>query len=84
MTKTLVILLAVLLTGCATIQHPSTPNLQYASMEQCMIANRNENPEWCGKVMHAAATNQAVQTTAVTVGVMAHIALIILTILSFR
>src|SRR5678815_5973099 len=65
------LLITVLLTGCATIQHPATPNVQYSSMEQCMIANRNETPQLCGKVMHQQATNQAIQTGAAVAGTLA-------------
>ena len=77
MKKTAVaVLLCLTVSGCATIQHPAAPNVQYASVEQCQ-ATHPESPNWCQKVMHQQATNQAVATTAVTIGVMAQIAYII-------
>lgn len=75
------LLITASLAGCATIRHPMTPNVQYSSMQQCRAANP-EMPQYCEKVMHQQATQQAVATTAVTVGVLAQIAYIVWVIVS--
>jgi hypothetical protein len=53
------LLVALLLAGCATIQHPSSPGVQYGSLEQCQQYNP-DTPGACQKVMHQEATAQAV------------------------
>ena len=64
------VVVAAMLSGCATIQHPSTPSVQYASVEQCQQLNP-ESPAACAKVMHRQATNEAVATGAVVAGTLA-------------
>jgi len=49
------ILIALLLAGCATVQHPLTPGVQYASMDECRAQNP-DSADACTKVMHAGAT----------------------------
>jgi uncharacterized protein YceK len=56
-------LIAVLLGGCATIQHPNAPGVQYASMAVCQSQNPDE-PQQCAEVIHQQATNQAVTVFA--------------------
>ena len=70
-------LIVVLLcsSGCATIQHPSTPGTQYASMDACRRANP-DSPLDCEKVMHKEATTQAIGVGAVVLVVLGYLALV--------
>jgi hypothetical protein len=59
-----------------TVQHPTTPGAQYASMEVCQQLNA-DSPGFCQEVLHRDATAQAVTTGAAVVGVLAYTAYII-------
>ena len=67
----LVMVTTVLTTaGCATIQHPDRPNVQYGSMERCMQHNP-QSWQLCEKVLHQRATNEAVATGVGIAGALA-------------
>jgi len=75
------LIVGLLSSGCATIQHPAAPNVQYSSMAQCQQQNP-EAPQACEKILHQQATNEAVATTATVVTTLGYIALVIWAIVS--
>ena len=66
----------LLLTSCATIQHPASPGVQYASMEQCQNQHLQDSPGDCAKMIHQQATTQAVGVGATILVVLGYFALI--------
>ena len=55
-----VVLIAVMLAGCATVTHPNSPGVQYASMDQCQNQHIMDSPGDCAKMLHGEATKEAV------------------------
>jgi uncharacterized protein YceK len=63
--KTLsVILIGVMLAGCANVVHPAFPGQKFSSVEQCQryAFQQAQDQFQCEKVMNAQATNDAVAT----------------------
>lgn len=71
-----VLLVVLLLTGCATVQHPNSPGVQYASMDQCINQHIQDSPGDCTKTIHQEATTQAVGVGATILVVLGYLALI--------
>ena len=71
---TLVVLL--LFTGCATVQHPSSPGVQYASLDQCINQHIQDSPGDCAKTLHSEATKEAIGVGATILVVLGYLALI--------
>jgi uncharacterized protein YceK len=71
-----VLLIAVMLAGCATVTHPASPGVQYASMDQCINQHIQDSPGDCAKTMHAEATKEAVGVGATILVVLGYLALI--------
>jgi hypothetical protein len=79
-----VALTALVLASCATIQHPSSPGVQYRSMEQCWDQHLQDTPLDCQKVMHQAATEAAVGIGATLFVVLVYLGLIALIVAGGR
>ncbi len=71
-----VILIAIMLAGCATVTHPNSPGVQYASMDQCQNQHINDSPGDCAKMLHGEATKEAVGVGAVILVVLGYLALV--------
>ena len=58
------VLIAVMLGGCANVVHPGFPGQKFSSVEQCQryAFQQGQDQFQCGKVMDAQATNDAVAT----------------------
>jgi hypothetical protein len=76
MRTTAVILIAVMLAGCATVTHPNSPGVQYASMDQCQNQHITDGPGDCAKMLHGEATKEAVGVGATILVVLGYLALI--------
>lgn len=77
--KTLAMVLALILfAGCATVQHPSSPGVQYSSLEQCYNQHLQDAPGDCAKTIHQEATTQAVGVGATILIVLTYLGLIAL------
>ena len=50
------ILALVLFAGCATVQHPASPGVQYPSMSACQNQHIQDTPGDCTKTLHQEAT----------------------------
>lgn len=75
--KTLsVVLIAVMLAGCATVTHPNSPGVQYASMDQCQNQHISDSPGDCAKMLHGEATKEAVGVGATILVVLGYLALV--------
>lgn len=70
------VLIAVMLAGCATVTHPSSPGVQYASMDQCQNQHIQDSPGDCAKMIHGEATKEAVGIGAVILIVLGYFAVI--------
>ena len=75
MRPTAVILIVMILAGCATVTHPSSPGVQYASMDQCINQHIQDSPGDCAKMIHGEATKEAVGIGAVILVVLGYFAL---------
>ncbi len=76
-------LVALMLAGWMTVQHPGTPGIQYGSMAQCEHYNL-DTPGDCTKVPHQQATETAVSAGATLFVVLAYMGLIALLIAGAR
>jgi len=72
------LLITLLLAGCATVTHPSSPGVQYSSMDQCQNQHIQDSPGDCAKTLHAEATKEAIGVGAVVLVVLTYIGLIAL------
>ena len=72
---------ALLIAGCATIQHPNSPGVQYASMDQCIDQH---SPGACAKVLHKEATKEAVGVGASLLVILTYFGLIALILAGHR
>lgn len=75
---------AALLAGCATIQHPNSPGVQYSSMDQCIDQHIENNPGACAKVLHKEATKEAVGVGASLLVILTYLGLVALIIAGHR
>jgi hypothetical protein len=75
------LLVLTTLVGCATVQHPNKPGVQYGSVEACQQANASDVPMACTTTIHKEATAQAATIAVGTFAVMAYIALLFLLVL---
>jgi hypothetical protein len=76
MRPTAVLLIVMMLAGCATVTHPSSPGVQYASMDQCQNQHIMDSPGDCAKMLHGEATKEAVGIGATILVVLGYFALI--------
>ncbi len=82
--KAVALMVAVLLAGCATIQHPNSPGVQYASMDQCIDQHIQDSPGACAKVLHKEATKEAVGVGASLLVIFTYLGLIALILAGHR
>lgn len=71
-----VVLVGLLFAGCATIQHPGAPGVQYPSMEVCQNQHLQDAPGDCTKTIHSEATKQAIGVGATILVVLGYLALV--------
>ena len=69
------VLVVLMLSGCATIQHPNSPEAQYTSLAVCQ-AQHPELPAGCEKTMHKEATKEAIGVGAAILVVLGYLGLV--------
>lgn len=74
----------LLFTGCATIQHPNAPGVQYASMDVCQNQHIMDSPGDCTKTIHKEATKEAIGIGATILVVLTYLGLVALIIAGGR
>lgn len=71
-----VLLIGLMLAGCATVTHPASPGVQYSSMEQCQNQHLQDSPGDCSKMLHGEATKEAIGVGATILLVLSYLALV--------
>ena len=85
--RNLTFVLAVLMlvtAGCATVQHPNAPGVQYGSMDVCQRQHIQDHPGDCTKTIHKEATTQAIGVGATILLVLSYMGLVAFAIASSR
>lgn len=70
------LMIMLLLAGCATVTHPASPGVQYASIEQCQNQHITDAPGDCAKMLHGEATKEAVGIGATILVILGYFAVI--------
>lgn len=74
----------LLLAGCATVQHPASPGVQYGSMDSCYSQHLNDSPLDCTKTIHKEATTQAIGVGATILLILSYLGIIALALAGGR
>jgi len=64
------ILVLTTLVGCATVQHPNSPGVQYGSVEVCQNQHAQDAPGDCSTTLHKEATKEAITVGMVVIVVL--------------
>ena len=83
--KTLAIMLmTLLLASCATVQHPSSPGVQYGSINVCQNQHLQDSPGDCTETIHKEATKEAIGVGLTILYVLAFVGLAVYVIAGGR
>ena len=78
------ILVTLLLAGCATVQHPSAPGVQYGSLDVCQNQHVLDSPADCTQTLHKEATKEAIGVGLTILYVLAFVGLAVYVIAGGR
>ena len=81
---TLAVAVLMLITGCATVQHPNSPGVQYGSLDVCYEQHKQDSPGACTKTIHQQATTQAIGVGATIFLILSYVGLVTLAIVGTK